>query len=169
LLWNSATGYKATMVGFPYDDLDSWRGIYPADVFIKQFELVADGFDRALAELKRATASIRANKTQLSALAAELRVAEACAIHFRSSANQGRFVVVRDKLAAAKDAAIALPQRDEMRRILESEIALAKRLYQIQSCDSRIGFEASNQYYYVPGDFMEKVLNCRQLLDALRW
>jgi len=30
--------------------------------------------------------------------------------------------------------------------------------------DSRIGFEASNQYYYVPVDLMEKVLNCRDLL-----
>ena len=33
--------------------------------------------------------------------------------------------------------------------------------------DSRIGFEASNQYYYVPLDLVEKVLNCRDLLD--RW
>ncbi len=26
------TGYKATMIGFPYDDLEGWRSIYPADV-----------------------------------------------------------------------------------------------------------------------------------------
>ena len=32
---------------------------------------------------------------------------------------------------------------------------------------SRIGFEASNQYYYVPVDLAEKILNCRDLLD--RW
>jgi len=51
-------------------------------------------------------------------------------------------------------------------RILESEIALAKRLYHIQSCDSRIGFEASNQHYYVPLDLVEKVLNCRDLLAS---
>ena len=25
LLWSKPTGYRATMVGFPYDDLDAWR------------------------------------------------------------------------------------------------------------------------------------------------
>ncbi len=168
LLWNSPTGYAATMVGFPYDDLDSWRGIYPPDIFIKQFDTVADGFERALAELKTATASVAVGKDQLCALAAEQRVAEACAIHFRSSANQAKYVVTSRKLAEEKGASIALTQREELRRILKSEIALARRLYQIQSCDSRIGFEASNQYYYVPLDLVEKVLNCRNLLAQLQ-
>ena len=35
---------------------------------------------------------------------------------------------------------------------LRNELSLAKRLLAIQSRDSRIGFEASNQYYYVPAD-----------------
>lgn len=32
-LYLTPTHYKASMVGIPYDDLDSWRSIYPADVF----------------------------------------------------------------------------------------------------------------------------------------
>ena len=55
-----------------------------------------------------------------------------------------------------------------MANVLKDEIALARRLHGIQSGDSRIGFEASNQYYYVPVDLMEKVLNCRELLSRLR-
>jgi hypothetical protein len=51
--------------------------------------------------------------------------------------------------------------------LLRSEIALARRLHAIQSRDSRIGFEASNQYYYVPVDLAEKVINCHDLLT--RW
>ncbi|MBE0542072.1 MAG: hypothetical protein IH623_11845 [Verrucomicrobia bacterium] len=47
------------------------------------------------------------------------------------------------------------------------EIALARRLFQLQSRDSRLGFEASNHYFYVPHDLREKVLNCRDLL--VRW
>ena len=31
-LYLKSTGYHATMVGFPYDDLRSWRGIYPEDI-----------------------------------------------------------------------------------------------------------------------------------------
>ena len=51
--------------------------------------------------------------------------------------------------------------------IVRAEIALARRLHAIQSRDSRIGFEASNEYYYVPVDLAEKVINCQDLLN--RW
>ena len=51
--------------------------------------------------------------------------------------------------------------------LLKNEIVLAKGLYAIQCSDSRIGFEATNHYYYVPVDLAEKVINCRDLLD--RW
>jgi hypothetical protein len=50
---------------------------------------------------------------------------------------------------------------------LRSEQALARRLCALQRQDSRIGFEAANQYFYVPLDLVEKVLNCRDLLE--RW
>jgi len=33
--------------------------------------------------------------------------------------------------------------------------------------DSRIGFEASNQYYYIPLDLAEKIVNCDQLLTRV--
>lgn len=165
LLWSEPTGYNATMVGFPYDDVEAWRAVYPAEIFIDQLEKVADGFERALAELGAASARVEsATLDQRRALEEECRVAEAAAIHFRSSANQARFVLARRAVAEAKSSEVAEAHRQEMRRLLRSEIILARRLYEIQSCDSRIGFEASNQYYYVPIDLMEKVLNCRNLL-----
>ena len=159
LLWNEATGYRATMLGFPYDDLDQWRAVYPPEVFIQQLDKVADGFDRALAEFRIAAAqSAGATPAERRALTEECGVAEAAAIHFRSSANQARFMLARRAAAS---------QRVVLERVLKDEIALARRLHAIQSRDSRIGFEASNQYYYVPVDLMEKVLNCRDLLE--RW
>ena len=164
LLWLEPTGYAATMVGFPYDDLDSWRAIYPAEVFIGQLNKVADGFDRALDGLRSPALRAPATQVQRRALAEEQGVAEAAAIHFRASANQARFVLARRAAMKAGDSGRE-PHRQEMERILRDEIALAKRLHAIQSRDSRIGFEASNQYYYVPVDLMEKVINCRHLLD----
>ena len=53
-----------------------------------------------------------------------------------------------------------------MRAILLAEIDLAKRLFAIQSRDSRIGFEASNHYFYVPADLAEKIINCKHLLGT---
>jgi hypothetical protein len=145
-LWPAPTGYKATMVGIPYDDLDGWRAIYPAEIFAAQLEKVASGFESALAALRTAVPD------PLPAMAEELVFAEAAAIHFAGVANQSRFVLVR----RAGDTA-------GMRRLIDAEMTLAKRLHALQSRDARLGFEASNQYFYIPLDLVEKVINCRWL------
>ncbi len=165
LLWGEATGKRASMVGFPYDDLTSWRSVYPPKVFIEQLEKVAAGFEAGAEKiLKSANPTGRLNTSNW---VAEVRLAQAAAIHFRSVANQARFVVARQNLAAAKDTAAASPELVELERVLQEEIKLANRLWFIQQADSRIGFEASNQYFYIPQDLAEKVLNCRDLLA--RW
>ncbi|MCZ7635056.1 MAG: hypothetical protein M5U12_02690 [Verrucomicrobia bacterium] len=169
LLWGEPTGYRATMVGFPYDDLDGWRQVYPPAVFIAQFDKVADGFDQALASIRTRIAGLQANvgSTRWAALAAELRVAEAAALHFRSTANQARFVQTRQSLTGATSPADRESLTQQLESCLRRELDLAVRLHALQSVDSRLGFEASNQYYYVPLDLAEKVLNCQDLLD--RW
>ena len=43
---------------------------------------------------------------------------------------------------------------------------LALRLWAIQRRDPRIGYEATNHYFYVPMDLAEKVLECAWLLDG---
>jgi hypothetical protein len=169
LLWSASTGYHASMVGFPYDDLDGWRAIYPPEVFAGQMEKVAQGFGAALERLRTDAAKVEALATaaQRRAFAQECRVAEAASIHFRSAANQARFVLARRALAVAKVPAETGPQITALRSVLQEEISLARRLYRIQSEDSRIGFEASNHYFYVRADLAEKILNCRDLLA--RW
>lgn len=169
-LWATPTGYHASMVGFPYDDLDGWRQVYPPEVFIGQFEKVAEGFERGLADLRLAERSHRTGvcPEERQALHEELGVAEAAGIHFRSTANQARFVLARSQLASAQTAPDKQAITGRLESLVRSELALARRLYEIQSGDSRIGFEASNQYYYVPLDLVEKALNCRWLLDQYK-
>jgi hypothetical protein len=168
-LWGEPTGYSASMVGFPYDDLDAWRGVYPAEVFIGQFEKVATGFEHAHANMAAAFQACRSQLTaeQRAVALQELSVGEAAAIHFRSVANQARFVMTRRRLKEAKSPADVSSARAELEQLLRAEIELARRLHAVQSRDSRIGFEASNQYYYVPVDLAEKVINCHDLLT--RW
>jgi hypothetical protein len=166
LLFEKATGYRATMVGFPYDDLDNWRSVYPPDVFIRQLEKVVDGFAAAILDLK-ALQHRGMKSRQRRALEAEVRVAEACEIHYRSVMNQARFVVARRAFTAARGSAETRGPREELENLLRQEIYLTRRLHAIQRADARIGFEASNQYYYVPVDLVEKVLNCHDLLE--RW
>ena len=166
LLYEKATGYKATMVGFPYDDLTSWRGIYPDSIFIRQFNLVAKGWLKGL-EYFRQIKNITDDLHRQTVLSDE-RVASAAYLHFASVANQAQFVVYRDSLANKNlTPEVRKILQKNIHRILRNEITLASELFRICREDSRIGYEASNQYYYVEQDLIEKILNCDFLLDVV--
>jgi hypothetical protein len=161
LLHAEPTGYPATMVGFPYDDLDGWRAIYPAETFARQLEEVARGWREGISTLE---AALRVTPESLRADAArDLGVAEACGIHFESAANQARFVLARRALSGRSAPEEVLSALEEMRRRAEAEAALARRLFAIAARDSRIGYEASNHYYYLPRDLVEKVISCAHI------
>lgn len=161
LLWAAPTGYHATMVGIPYDDLDRWRSLYPPDVFIKQLRKVAKGFEAGAATM-RAVLHEPADTPKMVALAEEANLAEVASIHFNSVANQAEFVLLRNQSGADDP-----KNREPMNVLVQGELELSKRLYQLQRQDSRIGFEATNHYFYTPADTVEKVLNCLFLLDTL--
>jgi hypothetical protein len=165
LLYPQATGYRSTMVGFPYDDLAGWRGPYPAETLAAQFEKVAAGWQRGLDQLQ--TAVERSPADRRGENDAEWRVARAACLHFQSVANQVRFVLARNSLAGAghRLSAVDRTQRLElMRQAVRSDMALARELFTLSRLDSRIGFEASNQYCYLPLDLVEKVVNCQWIL-----
>jgi hypothetical protein len=165
LLYPKPTGYAASMVGFSYDDVKAWSGPYGPEVLASQFEKVAAGWDEGLKEL---TAAAEAAPSDSAAAArADVGLARAAGLHFRSVANQTRFILARDALGP--HAAPADGQRDRanarLRAAADDELANAKALFPLASRDSRIGFEASNHYYYVPLDLIEKAINCRYVLD----
>jgi len=166
LLYPKPTGYAATMVGFPYDDVKRWSGPYPPQVLASQFEKLTTGWKQGLSELGSAVK--QAPPAQAEDAQRDLLIAQAAALHYQSVANQVRFVLARDALA---DKTLSPDQRlrlaEQLRRILRDEAASARDLFAIARQDSRIGFEASNHYYYLPQDLIEKVINCRYLLD--RW
>lgn len=164
LLFPQPTGYASSMVGFPYDDLNGWRSIYPPEVFVSQFQGVADGWKEGMDYFDRALEFTN----DLEVAEADFGVAKAVYLHFASVANQGRFIIKRDSLQGkhlSDDNRKALQK--EINTILDNEIDLAKELFIISRRDSRIGFEATNQYYYVPQDLIEKVINCEYVRGVL--
>ena len=168
-LYRDKTGYHATMWGIPYDDLESWRGPYPPVVFAAQFEKVAAGFRVAASELQLAME--QALPTHGEQAEADLRFARAATMHFQAVANQARFVLARDTLAQSANALEPKERRRlqaDARRCLESEIGLARQLFPLVREDSRIGFEPSCHYFYLPLDLVEKVVNCRWLLEQFK-
>ncbi|MCC6239854.1 MAG: hypothetical protein IT448_06130 [Phycisphaerales bacterium] len=150
LLFDQPTGLGATMVGFPYDDLETWRGPYSREDFHQQFTRLAQRWRRGTEMMEKIH-----HEFPSDAVKEQWRMAEAALIHFQSTANQIQFIIVRDH------------DPDAARAILQQEIILARRLMELVRQDSRIGFEATNQYAYMPLDLMEKILNCQDLLS--RW
>ncbi|MBR2345060.1 MAG: hypothetical protein IKA71_04660 [Lentisphaeria bacterium] len=148
ILHAKSTGYQATMVGFPYDDLNSWRAVYPEDIFISQFQKLSEKWAEGIAVLESVSGNTNAGFAEL------LRISTAAYCHFRSTFLQSFFVRARN----AGD-------RETMRKCATEEQTLAIKLYHIARVDSRIGFEASNHYYYTLNDLREKVINCDYILN----
>ena len=159
LLYGEPTGYGATMVGIPYDDLNRWRGPYPPEILAEQFEKVAATWATGLDHFQQAVKVAPDDKRAITE--ADLGIARAAYLHFASAGNQVRFILARDALRQAN-----LPSSDKQalrqqtQALLNQESELACQLFTILQRDSRIGFEASNHYFYVPLDLVEKVINC---------
>jgi hypothetical protein len=154
------------MVCFPYDHLDGWRGPYPPKVFAEQFEKIAHGWAAGLLDLEQAVEA--AKGIQHLKTASDLSVARAVYLHFASVANQVRFVLARDAFIQANIGNERRQQlRMQIRQLAENEIELARDLFAVTNQDSRIGYEASNHYFYLPRDLMEKVINCDYVIKKL--
>jgi hypothetical protein len=164
-LYLKPTGYHATMVGLPYDDLKAWRAVYPAEVWIGQMEKVRDGFAKGCGIWERVVS--RTDGRASGEARRELGLFRATELHFDSCANQARFVLARDRLLAAADDAARASCRAELCGIVRAELKTTKQLLPLVRADSRIGYESSNQYFYIPQDLLEKVLCCRAVLDEL--
>lgn len=142
-LYARKTGWRSTMVGIPYDDIDGWRTLYPRAVYADLIGKVADGFEVGCKLMEGV-----AEKRELDMFRAEQ-------MHFASCRDQAKFVIARD----AGDV-------KEMRRIAKVELDRAKEYWRIVRADSRIGYESSNHYFFVPRDVLEKVLSCRAIIDG---
>ena len=154
-LYLEPSGWTASMVGYPFDDLKRWRAIYPEDVWVAQMEKVRDGFTVGNAAFERLVSSLSGERQ--SAAVRELGLFRAIENHFRSVVDQGRFVMARNR-----------GDRAAMAECAKRELETAHRHLAVVRADSRIGFEATNHYYYLPHDIIEKILNCRDVLARLK-
>ncbi len=166
-LYPKPTDKTATMLGFPFDDLEKWRGVYPKKVLAAQFEKLAKQWKTGLSGFQKAFEEAETTGQKANAME-DYRFATVAWIHFQSVANQIRFIMARDSLrAGGLDQAAVESNTKIIRETAGNEISLAGQMYRLSKEDSRIGFEASNHYYYFPLDFVEKVINCEYILKKL--
>lgn len=135
------TKMTATMVGYPYDDLDSW--IYPflpEDVIVR-FEEMCEGMDAALAEVDE----VRNDR------AVEWKeCAEVLYCNMKSTLNQMKFHLSTNS--------------DMRRRLVEAEWELTERTLKLMLGNCTFGFEASNHYYWDINILLEKLVCLKMFL-----
>ncbi|MBR4832915.1 MAG: hypothetical protein IKU86_01105 [Thermoguttaceae bacterium] len=174
LLRLEPTGYRATMVGIPYDDVASWTAPYPPLVFAEQMEKCGRGFREGAALL--AEAAKKAPEERRVEAERQARCADVAGVVYLSCANQTRFALLRDERLAlrkaenagnSENAARLTAVEAEMAAIVRDEIELAKALRRAAAADSCVGFESTNQYWFLPNDLVEKIISCRHILDEL--
>ncbi len=165
-LYLKPTEYAATMVGIPYDALSQWRGIYPEDVYENQFVKMFKGFMEGSALLEQAAK--KAPIDHRKEADEQTRFGKTAGIIYGSTANQVKFIRLRNKLIDPKTSASEKKLvAADMIKVVRQEIDMARQLYRITKEDSRIGFESTNHYWFVPNDLVEKVISCRQIIEEL--
>lgn len=156
LLYAEKTGWRATMVNTAYDDFERWTAGFSAcrGKWVELMQAVADGFNEGDALWRKAVAEMSgpARETALR----ERDIFRAATLHFRSAADQARFILARDRGDAA-----------EMRLIAARELATVREMLPIVCRESILGYESSNRYMYVPNDMREKMLVCHRILAGL--
>jgi len=162
------SGLPSSMVGFPYDDLEGWRGPYPPEILASQLEKVSTGWTTGVAKIDETIQAASAADASLQAVLLEdKRLAEAAGCYLSSAAVQVRYLMARSRWLAA----VSPDEKDKARREMLGHLARwgeeARKLYPLAKADSRIGFEASNHYFSIPQDLIETVIAVEWANDQL--
>ena len=145
LLFEEPTGFTATMTGFALDELDRWRANYPREVYLNQLKLLSDKWKLGLKTIENLP-DIEFKQMACAGFAL-----------FNTSYLQTKFIISRDS-----------GDRKGMAEVLDEEIEMALLMYKLMSKNSKIGFEAANQYYFNKGMLAEKVVCCKYLKNRLK-
>ena len=127
-------------------------------------EKCAVGFEKGVALLEKAYKVAKGDVKKR--VWEQLNRAKAIFIHLQSSAVQGRFFEARNLYLKEKDSAKRAEYKTTMRKACEQELQLIRDMLPVLSKDSKIAYESSNHYFYLPCDLGEAYLS---VLYALRW
>ena len=154
LMFEKASGLSASMTGFPYDDVENWRAIFPVEIFESSLKALSDMWKAGLLKL------LSDVKIDCDATREFVEVARATYCILRSSYIQTRYNRLRDEFNAGK-----LDSRTEILTLLSEEESLAIELYDVVTHNSAIGYEASNHYMFNKYSLAEKVVNIKYLKE----
>ncbi len=142
LLYQLPSGFGATMTCYSFDALDTWRAIYPREVYAELWRKVSEQWHKGMALLEGMPDC------------EYKQMAQAADAIFASCYAQVRFILAREQGDAPT-----------MREIAKEEMQNALALYALMQKNPHIGYEAANHYYYNKGMLAEKVINCAHIFE----
>lgn len=155
LLYPEKSGMKATMTCYPYDDIETWRGV-PAKYHVSEQERLYSAKTLKSQYMKVYTEWEKGMELIKDMPICEFKdMAEYCYTLFKASFNQVSFYIERnDKNDFRK-----------LREIVKDEMNLAVNAYKIMLRNCAVGYEAANHYYVTRGMLAEKIVQCDYLLN----
>ena len=138
------------MVGYPYDDVQKWAGIYPVSVYEEEYRQLITLWEKGLCELSK----YQGTDNQLDEM---ILMAQVVLRQYESAYHHIRF----NRLRENRDS-------DGMLRMIEDELQTVFDLMKLRCMDSRIGYESSNHYFYTMQDLKEKIINLKYCESVLR-
>ena len=144
LWYRHKTGLKSTMVGYPYDDIESWLGgKFTSKEYKQKLEKLTNEWLIGLTLLQEKQGNAQYEELK--------RMAKVVYLNIRS-------VLVQFLFNEKKEC-----ENAELLTLVKEEERLTKALYAIAAEDARIGYEASNHYYFTQNTFLEKLVNLTQI------
>lgn len=144
---------QSAMVCYSFDDYENWVGIYGYEIYVKQMK-------KMLNSLKKAIAILESIEDKSDKKLAELLLyTKVSYIHFNSDLLQTQFSYLKRDLEGNKKAIAS---------ILRKEKVMAKELLECAYLDTKIGYEASNHYFYTQSNLLEKLVNIEKMLAELK-
>ncbi len=146
-LWSREREYNtSTMTCYSFDDYETWITPYPYTTYVSLFEKLLTEWHEGIDILKSAKPTHQTDEL--------IRMAETAYIHLRSDWLHTRYAYLKRDWEN---------NEKELREIIKAARDDTLRLIEFVRQDARIGFEASNQYFYADRHLIEKILNLDNL------
>lgn len=142
---------ESCMVGYAFDDAEKWLEKYPYDVFMRQTEKLLDEWRRGL-DILRSIDDATESTAEL------LLFAEVAYIHFESDLLHTEYAVLKRDIRKNKA---------RLAELADLSSSAAEKLLALSVQDGRVGYEASNHYYYTPNLLKEKIINLEKFKECL--
>jgi hypothetical protein len=153
-LWSLLPEEKqSAMVSNSYDDFEIWTAVYGVDTYLK---CIKD----AIRYMKKGVEIFESIPSPNAELKSLITYAKAALNHYTADCLQTRFSVLKRNLNE---------NIKEIISVLKAEKRLAIEMLSLVKLDSKIGYEASNHYFYNRRNLAEKIINTDKLLAECKY